>query len=276
MDSTSEKLQDRTISDFGEQWSRYVEADGHWGSTELFRDILGELLDASELHDARIADIGSGTGRIVRMLLNMDAGHLTAVEPSSAFQHIKPNLTSEQCERLEIQNVTGDQLKLDEPYDYLFSFGVLHHIPEPTPVVERAYQALKPGGKLCIWLYGHEGNGAYLACARPMRAITVRIPDGITVFISRILALILQPYIGLCRMSLPLPMSSYMRYHFGPLSFRHQMLTVYDQLNPAYAKYYREAEARQLVESAGFQNVQMFNRHGYSWTVVGEKPSSDE
>jgi hypothetical protein len=62
-----------------------------------------------------------------------------------------------------------------------------------------------------------------------------------------------------------------MQNHIARLSYANRHLTVYDQLNPAYAKYYRQSEARALLEQNGFQNVRMFQRHGYSWTVVGEK-----
>lgn len=47
---------------------------------------------------------------------------------------------------------------------------------------------------------------------------------------------------------------------------------IYDQLNPAYAKYYRRDEARALLEDAGFQDVRLHHRHGYSWTVLGTHP----
>ena len=49
-------------------------------------------------------------------------------------------------------------------------------------------------------------------------------------------------------------------------------LTVFDQLNPSYAKYYTEEEAGQLMKRAGFADVRLHHRHGYSWTVLGRKP----
>jgi hypothetical protein len=41
-------------------------------------------------------------------------------------------------------------------------------------------------------------------------------------------------------------------------------LVIYDQLNPAYTEYYRQAEARQLLERAGFEDIVLYHRHGYS------------
>jgi hypothetical protein len=46
---------------------------------------------------------------------------------------------------------------------------------------------------------------------------------------------------------------------------------VFDQLNPAYAKYYTKEEAIDLLRSAGFSNIEIHHRHGYSWTIVGER-----
>ena len=44
------------------------------------------------------------------------------------------------------------------------------------------------------------------------------------------------------------------------------------KLNPAYARYYTETEARALLEEAGFVDATSFHRHRYSWAVVGRRP----
>jgi hypothetical protein len=49
-------------------------------------------------------------------------------------------------------------------------------------------------------------------------------------------------------------------------------LIMYDQLNPAYAKYYTRSEAENLLLNGGFINVRVHHHHGYSWTVIGTKP----
>jgi len=59
---------------------------------------------------------------------------------------------------------------------------------------------------------------------------------------------------------------------FGKLERRRRYEVIFDQLNPAYAKYYRAAEARALFEAVGFVDIRLHHRHGYSWTVVGRRP----
>ena len=72
---------------------------------------------------------------------------------------------------------------------------------------------------------------------------------------------------------LPLPMRAYMREHMSKMSWHARYLTLFDQLNPAEARYYRKSEAADLLKKAGFADIQLTHRHGYSWTVIGTKPA---
>ena len=121
-----------------------------------------------------------------------------------------------------------------------------------------------------VWLYGIEGNRFYPALATPLRAITKRLPHRVLVGLCWTVYPLLAAYVAACRV-LPLPMRRYMTEHLGRFSRSKRVLTIYDQLNPAYAKYYTRDEALDLLRSGGFSNVQAFHRHGYSWTVVGTK-----
>jgi SAM-dependent methyltransferase len=166
-----ETLRDRTITDFGEQWTQYQDIGGYFGSLELLKDFFGEVLDVESLRGARVADVGSGNGRIVRMLLAAGADHVTAIEPSTSFDVMQENLRIA-SERVTMLRVRGDEIPADGHYDAVFSVGVIHHIPEPMPVIEAAYRALRPGGTLAIWIYGREGNRLYLSIAMPLRVVT--------------------------------------------------------------------------------------------------------
>ena len=44
MTSLSGGLGDRTIQDFGDQWTRYTGNEGYYGSVELLRDICEPLV----------------------------------------------------------------------------------------------------------------------------------------------------------------------------------------------------------------------------------------
>lgn len=265
-------LKAKTIADFGEQWTAFRDNPGYYGSTELLSDLLGPLYSPDSIKDARVADIGSGTGRIVNMLLDAGAALVIAVEPSDAMEVLKQN-TASRADRITYLRGSGETLPANLNLDLVVSIGVLHHVPNPDPIVRAAYDALAPGGFLVIWLYGHEGNEAYLRFAEPMRHLTTRLPHRLLVALSVMLGWGLDLYILLCRF-IPLPMRDYMRNVVGKFPRKIRQLTIYDQLNPAYAKYYRRAEALDLLSRNDFIDVTAHHRHGYSWTVIGRRQPS--
>jgi SAM-dependent methyltransferase len=266
----ADALAGRTIEDFGEQWTRYEDNPGYYGSLALFADITGPLLSPSEVSGRRVAEIGSGTGRIVRMLAAAGATRIVAVEPSDSIGALKRN-TADLADRVEYVHARGEELPGQEVFDLVFSIGVLHHVPDPRPIVARAFEALRPGGRMLVWLYGREGNGLYLALALPLRAVTRRLPHPVLATVCRLLDPPLWGYMQLCK-RVALPMHVYMNRHLVHLSSRARRLTIYDQLNPAWAKYYTETEARCLLAQAGFVDVRTYRRHGYSWAVMGTRP----
>ncbi len=261
-----------TINDFGQQWLRFRDNSGYYGSVELLRDILEPLVTIGSLQNKHVADIGSGTGRIVNMLLDAGVASVVAVEPSDAFKVLVEN-TATRKEKITYLNTPGDGLASAQPLDYVFSIGVVHHIPEPRSTIQAAYRSLAPGGSMMVWLYGKEGNELYLALVLPLRALSRLVPDRALSACCYFLDLLLQPYIMLARI-LPVPMRRYFLDHYARLSPSKRRLTLFDQLNPTYAKYYTKSEAEELLSREGFVNVRVFHRHGYSWSVIGTKPSS--
>ncbi|MGH3032836.1 MAG: class I SAM-dependent methyltransferase [Gaiellaceae bacterium] len=228
---------ERTIRDFGEQWSHYPDNVGYHASLALLQDILGPLLSVRELAGKRVAEIGSGTGRVVGMLLQGGAEHVFAVEPSVGVHRLRANVAAEPG-RVEVIHGPGEALPQDGSRDFVFVIGVLPFIPHPIPVLQTALHALRPGGRLVVWVYSHEGNAAY---------------------------------VPLCRV-LPLPMREYVTTTFARFSRSKRREVIYDQLNPTYVRWFRRNELEQLVTDAGFVSPRLYHRHGYSWTLVAERP----
>jgi SAM-dependent methyltransferase len=266
------ELADQTIADFGAQWTTFVDNEGYYGSTNYFLDTVSPLLSLDDVAGANAADIGSGTGRFVLILLAAGAKHVYAVEPSAAFEVLKRN-TAAHADQVTLLHIKGEELPATLDLDLVFSYGVVHHIPDPLPTLRAAYNALRPGGTCCIWVYGHEGNELYLALVRPLRFMTTRLPDWALHLLSRTLNVAADIYVyGVVRWRLPLPLADYVRDVFAKLDRNRRRVVIFDQLNPAYAKYYRKDEVQNLFEEAGFVDIRPHHRHGYSWTVAGRRP----
>lgn len=265
----SDKLGEQTVRDFGRQHQTYSESGGYYVSTDILKDVVGPLMDIARFEGKDVMDIGSGTGRWLRVFHELGARSITAIEPSPAIEVSKKNTAG--LDRITYHNVSGDKLP-DGPYDYVYSYGVIHHIPEPDPVISRAYEVLRPGGRLVIWLYGRENNGLYLALMHIMRLITVPMGHRGLDLLSAAMVPMVRAYSRLCRIA-PLPLRGYMESFIDRVDDYTVRHVIYDQLDPHYAKYYRRQEAIDLLERAGFKDVEVYHREEYSWTVMGTKPS---
>lgn len=260
---------EQTIADFGEQWTKFPELQGFFASTDIFRDIAGPLIDCDGIRGLSTMDIGSGSGRYTNILLDLGASRVIAVEPSDAMAITQSN-TAARAGQVDYVLRPAHLIERHNEVDLAISIGVLHHIVDPAPSVRAVHDALKPGGRFMAWLYGREGNETYLGFVLPVRRFTRSLPHCVLKTLSMLLTPPLIFYIWLCRW-LPLPLRAYMRNILAHLTPAQLCLNIYDQLKPAHAKYYTGAEARALFEDSGFCNVRLYHRHGYSWTVIGEK-----
>jgi SAM-dependent methyltransferase len=262
---------DKTIADFGDQWTRHQENTGRYASLEQFEDIVAPFLSRTDFEGKRCADIGSGTGRIVRMLVDAGAAHVTAIEPSQAYDVLVGN-TGDLADRVTCLKLRGDELP-SRDYDIVVSIGVIHHIPDPKPVLEAALRALKPGGTLLIWVYGNEGSRIYQSIFSPVRMITRRLPVRVNEAIAGAIYPFTVAYGRLTSLMPFLPLRRYMQEVYLRFDPSVRRLVIVDQINPQWAKYYARDEIEALVRDAGFADVRAHHRHGYSWTVVGHKPA---
>ena len=263
----------RTIRDFGEQWTHYRDNTGFYGSSQLFEDVFGPLLRTADLRGLRVCDIGAGTGRFVNVAIDAGAAHVYAVEPSDAFEVLREN-TRVPGGRVSYLHLSGADIPPNLELDLALSIGVLHHVDDPAKVLRAAHRALKPGGRIAIWVYGRENNGLYLAVLGVMRPVTRRLPHALLAGVVRLIDIPAAGYMKMCR-TIPLPLRGYMVNVLGKMSPEKRRLVFYDQLNPELARYYRREEVEGLLSSAGFTGVRLYHRHGYSWAAIAQKPAEN-
>jgi len=264
----NEEIQKHTIDDFGAQWKIHGDLeDDHWTSTEMLIDHFGDIFDAREIEGKTVVEVGSGSGRILNMLNEFYPKLLISVEPSNTISILKSNTNN--IKNIEYKNTDGASFSTDG-VDYVFSIGVIQFIKNPHEVVNNIYNNLNSGGKFIMWVYGTENNGLYITFYKIISKFTKFIPDSSLNFLTYILNIILTPYVYMCKY-FKLPLHSYLNNVFGKCSWKHRRYIIFDQLNPRYSKYYKKSEVIDLLASAGFVDINLYHRHGYSWTAVGQK-----
>jgi arsenite methyltransferase len=116
------------------------------------RAFVDAYLANVELRDARILEIGCGTGAIARLLASRRGASLVlGVDPSPVLLERARDLAA------KVRNVSfelGDGRELpveDGSFDLVVLHTVLSHVPEPEAVLSEAYRSLRSDGSMAVF-----------------------------------------------------------------------------------------------------------------------------
>lgn len=113
----------------------------------------------SRWKDKKVLEIGCGIGTDT-MNFARSGAKVTAVELSGKSLEIARRRAEVFGLENRIDFYPGDAEKLSqfvpqEPYDLIYSFGVIQHTPHPERVLEQIRYYAKPGGEIKIMVYNH-------------------------------------------------------------------------------------------------------------------------
>ena len=131
---------------FGEEWKTYNKIlPQHHDEFKLYFD----LIDLPALGSKRIGDLGCGIGRWSYFLKDI-AKEIVLIDFSESIFEARKNLS----ESDNMIFIMADVLNLpfqDDIFDFMFSLGVLHHIPSPALQSVRKLSRLAP--EFLVYLY---------------------------------------------------------------------------------------------------------------------------
>jgi SAM-dependent methyltransferase len=135
-----------------------------WLRARAERSEFARLIDRAIPGDARVVEIGCGTGQ---MSLYLARAHRVVIGADLSRASLR--LAVEAARRFELDQVQFIETDLHNPgmragaFDVVYSSGVLHHTPDPSAAFARIVRLARPGGKIVL--------GVYNAFARiPLRA----------------------------------------------------------------------------------------------------------
>lgn len=146
----AERIMGRAVSAHGrgsEDYFRELETQRYRSHRHL-PDWIGSMQPG-----ASVLEVGCGIGldsaRMAQHGLVVTAVDLTVVGAATANARAKENGFN-----AEYLSADAEHLPFpDATFDYVYSFGVMHHAPDTERCVEEAFRVLKPGGQALIMLY---------------------------------------------------------------------------------------------------------------------------
>lgn len=263
-------IEQETAAAFGYEWNKYSELAERY--RQQFLDWLRPV-DADFFRGKAVLEGGCGKGRHSALAAEFGARDVVSLDLGEAVEAAFANTR-------HLSNVHIVQADLNQPpvrpvFDYAFSVGVLHHLPDP----ERGFRALvsrvRPGGHMSAWVYGREGNGWIVHGVTPIREhVTSRLPHGMLDMLAGLLTVPLFAATRLLYAPLKgkgLPYGEYLSY-IAPFPFREQRSIVFDHLVTPIAFYIRREEFAEWFARAGLQDVRIEQHNGNSWRGFARVP----
>jgi SAM-dependent methyltransferase/uncharacterized protein YbaR (Trm112 family) len=267
----------QTALSFGFEWTRFPEMYDEWGRSflEYMQPHLPEFFRGKKILDA-----GCGNGRFAHYAAKYGA-EVWAMDLGPAVEVAKQNTESAG----KAQVIQADLHRppfAPESFDFVYSIGVLHHLPAPEAAFQNLLRYLKPGGEIQIYLYwkpeGQPIKRALLAVVTALRKITTRLPHRINYALAfpaavAAFAFFVWPYRflkklpGLKGLAEKLPMKQYANFPFR--------VCVNDQLDRFSAPIenrYTKQEVAGWLSRANLEQAKISSAYG--WVGTGRKPAT--
>ena len=271
-------VNDKVVAGFGDEWSSFDQSTlDKAESKDLFNRYFNIFPSELLKQDKIGIDIGCGSGRWAKHVAPL-VGELYCVDASvKALEVARKNLAkSDNC---IFENLTTDSLKiLDKDFDFGYSLGVLHHIPDTQKALSDSVSVLKKGAPFLLYLYFAFDNKPtwyrlIWRASEIFRYIISRSPFYIRVIITNLIALLI--YFPLARGALLLekigidsdnvPMSSYKE-----TSFYTMRTDALDRFGTRLEQRFTRKEVYNMMSNAGLINIKFSENVPY-WTSIGYK-----
>lgn len=271
-----ENIDNKTVESFGEEWTTFSQ----FSDEEISKagDQYFDIVDDSWVRDKYILDVGCGTGRWTRYIASK-AKFVEAIDPSKAVYSAASMLQDYENTRISMAGVDTIPFE-DNSFDFVFSLGVLHHIPDTAAAMKRCVEKLKPNGYFLVYLYyNFEQRGIVFKSifwlSSLLRFLVSKLPATLKKRTCNLLAIVIYfPFIylskmieffGMKKLSNQIPLSYY-KTHSTNIVFNDAL----DRFGTPLEQRFSREDIRTMMENAGLTDI-LFSENEPYWHAIGRK-----
>ena len=262
-----------TAAGFGWQWQHFTQTDERYA--EQFLGWIAPVT-AEFFCDKVVLEGGCGKGRHTQLAAHWGARDVIGIDLSVAVDTAFAATRS--LQNAHIIQADIYQLPLARKFDYAFSIGVLHHLPDPRSGFLSLASKVKPGGHISAWIYGAENNEWITRWVNPLREkITSRIDQRALLQVSKVPAACLYLATKLVYGPLNRGGSSLAKHLFyndylssiSAFGWREQHTIVFDHLVAPTAFYISREDFETWWRDLGASDVAISWHNKNSWRGTG-------
>ncbi len=260
---------------FGYEWHFFkkTQLDSHTG-THISRDRWSDITgyQPEDMKGKVVLEAGCGSGRFLEIVAPFSKKCI-GLDMSSAVDAASDNLIRDFSTVDIIQADLNRTAIQKNSVDFVYSIGVLDHIPDTLKGIKSLVSLIKPGGELAVWLYGPHlkiwpGDMYRFIGSRmdPHRLLTILkkyVPFALKThkipFLGKFFKWVLFPAPEYAH----LPIPEDMRLEWS-------ILDAYDRFGSIIEKHFSEEQLRKILQDAGLINIR---KNKVLNSFIGQKPA---
>jgi len=268
---SDESFDNKTSENFGFSWSKFPDI-----YKKEKKDFLHWIypVKKSFFNNKVVLDAGCGNGLHAKMASEFGAKAVAGIDIASSVKFARENTKNNDDIVILKANIYSMPFK-KESFDYVYSIGVIQHLPDREKAIKALVSKVKKGGSLSLWVYGYEGTSFVRLFIEPIRKILNKLfPPKIIYIISFPFAvafyIISKLFRIFCKISAKLckifPLSDYFSY-MGNFPFKYQFNTVFDQLVAPRSYFFKKEELKNIFKDFNFNEITITSRNKMSWRL---------
>jgi SAM-dependent methyltransferase len=239
---------------FSTQWESYDYGPTLWTAStadrlQAFRGECG--LKEADLVGKHFCEIGCGLGILTHEAASVLGAEAWGMDLSTSVFRAATQFRDNPRLHFVQASIFSAPFR-PQQFDFVYSHGVLHHTWNTKEAVRHAAQLLNRGGRLYLWLYGHDDVRASLprrlafALEEKTRPVIARLP-------SRVATAVLWPLVPMYQVASLLGRLS--GTHGATYSAQQAIHAARDRFTPLYAHRHEFSEVASWYEEIGLQDL---------------------
>lgn len=275
-DRSGSNLDELTVNSFGDEWSKFSSFTDEEikNAGDQYFDIVPEIIYKGKT----VLDVGCGTGRWTKYIAPK-AGWVDAIDPSDAVKSAAILLKGNKNVRISKVDVSGLPFD-DNSFDFVFSLGVLHHIPDTNAAMQSCVSKLKEKGFFLVYLYYNLDNRGGIfrflfKVSNFFRKIISKFPSRIKrvtcdviaffIYMPFIVVSRIVSFIGLKKLVKHIPLS-----YYRDKSIRIIRNDSLDRFGTPLEQRFSKKQIIRMMNNCGLGNIVVSNNEPF-WHVIGQK-----
>ena len=261
-----------TVEGFGEEWDKFTQqALSDRERAQVFAKYFS-LIDWTK-KPKKALDMGCGSGRWDVLVAPLVDELVAADASPQALRVAEHNLRAANVSFIQC---TPDTLPFpDEYFDFIFSLGVLHHLPDTQAAIKSLASKLAAGGRLLLYLYyAFDNRPAWFReiwkLTDILRRCVSRLPFFPRYVLSQIIAVFVYWPLARTAKFLPVPESWPLKF-YADRSFYFMRTDALDRFGTKLEKRFTRQEIIVMLKAAHLEAIRFSDGEPY-WVCAATKP----